>query len=88
MTSAGTPHRQQTRDIGHTGHKWYHGTGAVIASLVCLGPLALPMVWTNPRFNVKIKVTLTVAVAALTVFCLYLMAESYLLFMKQLEMLG
>lgn len=70
------------------GHKWYHATGSVIAALVCLGPLALPMVWTNPRFQLKTKIVLTVAVAAITILSIYLMAESYVLFMKQLEMLG
>ncbi len=69
------------------GNKWYHTTGSVIAALVCLGPLALPMVWTNPRFKIATKLILTLLVSVVTVLCLYLMVEAVMYPLKQLEAL-
>ncbi|NQV32377.1 MAG: zinc ribbon domain-containing protein, partial [Phycisphaeraceae bacterium] len=64
--------------ISKTGNKWYHATGSVIAALVCLGPLALPMVWVNPRFKITTKLIMTIVVAVVTVLCLYAMVEAVL----------
>ena len=70
-----------------TSHKWYHATGSVIASLVCLGPLALPMVWVNPRFKLTTKIIMTLVVSVVTVLCLYAMVEAVMYPLKQLEVL-
>ena len=70
-----------------TGNKWYHATGSVIAALVCLGPLALPMVWVNPRFKIMTKLIMTIVVAVVTVLCLYAMVEAVLYPLKQLDLL-
>ena len=69
------------------GNKWYHATGSVITALVCLGPLALPMVWVNPRFKLITKVILTIAVSVITVLCIYGMVEATLYPLKQLELI-
>ena len=31
--------------------KWYHTTSTIVIALLCLGPLALPLVWMNPRYK-------------------------------------
>ncbi len=68
--------------------KWYHATGTVIISLLCLGPVALPLVWTNRRYKPLTKVVLTVIVLAVTVLCLYMVARIYQGFIDQFEALG
>ena len=81
-------HRPQSPDkIGTTGNKWYHATGSVITALVCLGPLALPMVWVNPRFKITTKIIMTIVVSVVTVLCLYVMVEAVLYPLKQLDMI-
>ena len=47
---------------------WSESPAVVLMSLfVLLGPLALPMLWRSGRFSPAWKITLTVAVAVLTV---------------------
>ncbi len=70
-----------------TIHKWYHATGSVIAALVCLGPLALPMVWANPRFKIMTKIIMTIVVSAVTMLALYAMVEAIMYPLKQMELL-
>ncbi|NQV32831.1 MAG: hypothetical protein HQ515_09060, partial [Phycisphaeraceae bacterium] len=53
----------------------------------CLGPLALPMVWVNPRFKITTKLIMTIVVAVVTVLCLYAMVEAVLYPLKQLDLL-
>jgi hypothetical protein len=47
--------------------KLHQSTGAVILALATVGPLALPLVWTNPRYSRFVKIALTVGVLAVTV---------------------
>ncbi|MHC4524413.1 MAG: zinc ribbon domain-containing protein [Planctomycetota bacterium] len=47
--------------------KLYQSTGALILALATVGPLALPLVWTNPRYSRFVKIALTVGVLAVTV---------------------
>lgn len=46
--------------------KWYFSTSSVVIALLCIGPLALPLIWWNPRWDAKWKVILTVIVLLLT----------------------
>ena len=39
--------------------KWYFKTYWIVIAFLCLGPLALPLVWFNPRFSPKKKVIVT-----------------------------
>jgi len=57
--------------------KWYFTTPSVVIALACLGPLALPLVWLNPRYKPAIKAIITVIVFVVTVLCAYLMAYIY-----------
>ena len=47
--------------------KFHQSTGALILALATVGPLALPLVWTNPRFSRYVKIALTVGIIAVTV---------------------
>ena len=68
--------------------KWYYATGTVVMALLCLGPLALPLVWLNPRYKSVTKVVITVAVLALMIACSYLLGALYRQFLGQISALG
>ncbi len=68
--------------------KWYFSTSAVVITLLCLGPLALPFVWLNPRYRIVTKLAATVIVIALSIFFSYLTVNIYLRLTEQIESLG
>ena len=68
--------------------KWYHANAVVIMALLCLGPLALPLVWINPRYKLSTKALVTAVTLALTVGCAYLLGAVYRLFLNQFSALG
>jgi len=67
--------------------KWYFATPSVVIALACLGPLALPLVWLNPRYKPAIKTAITVIVFVVTVLCAYLMAYTYQHLLDQFQAL-
>lgn len=68
--------------------KWYFTTPTVVIALLCVGPLALPLVWLNPRYKIITKVVVTAVVIALTILFSYLVAYIYRNLMEQIEALG
>jgi hypothetical protein len=68
--------------------KWYFATGTVVLALLCLGPLALPLVWLNPRYTPAIKTIVTVIVLAGMTLCLYLIVLAYQQILSQFTALG
>lgn len=68
--------------------KWYFRTSVVIIAILCLGPLALPLVWLNPRYKITTKVVVTGLVIALTVLFSYFVVRLYCNLMEQIEELG
>jgi hypothetical protein len=77
---------------GHSGPpkatKWYQSTSSVVVALVFLGPLALPMVWLNPRYKPATKAVVTAIVVVVTVLGFYIMARMYQQVFEQLHALG
>ncbi len=73
---------------GKSKTKWYFSTSVVVIALLCLGPLALPMVWFHPRYKIITKLIVTVIVIALTILFSYLVGYVYSNFMEQIESLG
>ncbi|MBI3252101.1 MAG: hypothetical protein HYZ52_02120 [Candidatus Omnitrophica bacterium] len=49
-----------------TPEKWYFKTSAVVVAFLAVGPLALPLVWFNPRYDKRTKAIVTVAAAIAT----------------------
>jgi hypothetical protein len=39
--------------------KWYFDTYVYVIAFLCIGPLALPVVWINPRYNGVKKTVIT-----------------------------
>jgi hypothetical protein len=71
--------------------KWYFTTSSVVLGLLCLGPLALPLVWFNPRYKIvtKLVVTLVVAVGtALLVYLAYIIMGLYGQAIEDIRQLG
>jgi len=68
--------------------KWYFTTPAVVIALVCAGPLALSLVWFNPRYKIITKVVVTGLVIALTFLLGYFAILVYVRFLKSISDLG
>ena len=48
--------------------KWYFKPYLIVIAFLCVGPLALPMVWFHPRFSRGMKIGITAVVIILTCF--------------------
>ncbi len=68
--------------------KWYFSTHIVVIALLCLGPLALPVVWLNYRYKTITKIVVTLIVVAISVCCYFVMKELYLRLAEQVKALG
>ncbi len=68
--------------------KWYFATSVVVIGLLCLGPLALPLVWFNPRYKIITRVGVTSLVIGLSIWLYYLMTGMYRTLMDQIRALG
>jgi uncharacterized membrane protein YvbJ len=52
--------------------KWYQSTSFIIIAVLCVGPLALPLVWFNPRYKSSTKTIVTITVIVLTALLIWL----------------
>ncbi|MCU0651541.1 MAG: zinc ribbon domain-containing protein [Candidatus Omnitrophica bacterium] len=48
--------------------KWYLKTSSLVIAFLCVGPLALPLIWINPRFSKNSKIIITIVVIILTYY--------------------
>lgn len=46
--------------------KWYFKRSSLIVGFICVGPLILPLVWSNPRFSGKRKAIISAVVVILS----------------------
>ena len=70
------PFQPQPGKSSQAPKKWYHSTMVLIGAIATLGPMALPMVWTNPRYSRTTKAVITLSVLLLTVLLCYIMAKA------------
>lgn len=56
--------------------KWYFKTSVLVTAFLFVGPLALPLVWINPRFSPKAKIVISVIAVILTYYLVILAADS------------
>ena len=68
--------------------KWFYSTCAVVISLLCFGPLALPLVWFHPTYKIVTKIAITVIVVVVTVYSCLLMKSMYSQLTEQIKTLG
>ena len=68
--------------------KWYFATGTIVLALLCLRPMALPLVWINPRYKILTRAIITVIVVVITILCIYMSVNIYQRMIDQLTVLG
>ena len=68
--------------------KWYFSTGTLVIALLSVGPLALPLVWFNPRYKPITKLVLTAVVISLSLLVYIATRTLYLQLMEQMKDLG
>lgn len=56
--------------------KWYFKMSILVVALLSVGPFALPLLWFNPRFSMRMKIAVTVVVVVLTYYLIVLAANS------------
>jgi uncharacterized membrane protein YvbJ len=76
---------------GRPKTKWYFTTSAIVITLLCIPPLAFPMVWFNPRYKTNTKVVVTIIVIVLTILffgSIYLIGRMYQNLFEQIKAMG
>jgi len=68
--------------------KWYYATSTVVIALLCLGPIALPLVLFNPRYKMITRLVVAGLVIAVSILLYYLTMNIYLRLTEQIEALG
>lgn len=56
--------------------KWYFATSVFVVAFLCVGPLALPLLWFNPRFSRNKKIIITVILLIITYYISLLLVNS------------
>jgi len=68
--------------------KWYFATPVVVIALLCLGPLALPLVWFHPSYTITTKTIASAVVIVLSIIFYLITVQLYKNFMEQIQALG
>jgi hypothetical protein len=68
--------------------KWLHKTSTLVLMFLVVGPLALPLVWINPRYKLPAKIVITIIIGILTYFAVVLLAKSFGILKQYYEALG
>ena len=55
---------------------WYFRNSSIIIAFVCVGPLALPMVWFHPKMSGSKKILWTTVTLVLTYFMVQISIDS------------
>ena len=82
LTAGTSPSRPKTKG------KWYNSTTTIVFAFLTLGPLAIPLVWTNPKYSLLVKTVVSVVMIVLTILLCYAMAAMYRNLMNQVQSLG
>lgn len=65
--------------------KWYLKKGWIIAALLCVGPLALPLVWMSPALNKTHKILITIIVIPLTIWFMKASYDVYNILLQEIK---
>lgn len=55
---------------------WYFRNSFIIIALLCVGPLALPLIWWHPKMTGTLKIGLSIIIIVLSWFLLQITMES------------
>lgn len=61
---------------------WYFKTSVLVIALLSIGPLALPLLWFNPRLRRRNKIVITITVLILTYFLVVSFKNAWDMIMK------
>jgi uncharacterized membrane protein YvbJ len=56
--------------------KWYFRNSSLAISFLTLGPFALPLLWSNPRFSKNAKIIATIIVCIITYILIKILSVS------------
>jgi hypothetical protein len=56
-------------------NKWYFSLWVLVIAVFLLGPMAIPLVWMNPRLSKGVKIAVIIFIMIMFVWFLYLSAE-------------
>ncbi len=56
--------------------KWYFKTYWLVIAFLCVGPIALPLLWINPRFSRKRKIVISAVIIIVTYYLTIVMVNS------------
>jgi hypothetical protein len=79
--------RGATPAAAATKGPWYFGAGAILLSLLTVGPLALPLVWIHPQLKPVWKIAISALVLVLSWFAWQAILEFSRTFDEALKML-
>jgi uncharacterized membrane protein YvbJ len=68
--------------------KWYQKPPAIIVSVLCVGPLALPLIWFNPKYSMTSKVIWTIVIIGFTLLLCIGSVGLYANLLKQIQQTG
>ncbi len=68
--------------------KWHQSTGALVMAFLTVGPLAIPLVWTNRRYSLAVKVAITAVMVTITAGISVAMVRVATSTMTQIKSLG
>lgn len=66
-----------------TKGKWYHKTSMIVVAFLCVGPLALPLIWIHPRYDLTKKIVGTILMVVATYVLWVVMKDSFDRIMNQ-----
>ena len=55
---------------------WYYKDGSIVVAFLCVGPLALPLVWLNPRMSSTKKAVWSAVIVVLSYFLVVMTLDS------------
>ena len=70
--------------------KWYFRNGVLVLAFLCVGPLALPLIWFNPGYEARTKIYITILIIGLTGLLCYFTVQALLQLvetLRELEMI-
>jgi hypothetical protein len=56
-------------------NKWYFSLWVLVIAILLLGPLAIPLVWLNPRLGRVLKIAIIALIVVMFAWFIYLSAE-------------
>jgi hypothetical protein len=68
--------------------KWYFSTSTIVIALLTVGPLALPLVWLQPKYKMMTKIILTIVIIGLSIWSYIIIQQLYANLQQQLKELN